>query len=62
MGELNKKLPASLESDGIEISSKGKGRESDLEAYRELAMWCSDWHLLAFVRLEMVGGLIEEVR
>jgi len=63
VGELNSKLPSSsstFESEGIEITSKGKGKASEIKAYRELANWCSDWHLLSFIRMEVVGGLIEE--
>jgi hypothetical protein len=45
-------LDASVDAFGSSIS-KGKGREEDGDALREIGKWFSDWHLLSF--LDSIG-------
>lgn len=56
------KLPANISDiSGSSSSSKGKGRASDTDSLRGVANWLSDWHLLSFMQMEMVGKLVEQV-
>ena len=69
VAELARALPVvhDLDADGFEempsassSAAKGKGKASDVDAFRAIALWVSDWHLLAFLQAELVGGILEQ--
>lgn len=60
VAQLSSKLPSDPAA-VLSTRSKGKSKESDVEALLEVAKWASDWHLLAYLHSEMLGSLLEEV-